>query len=119
MNNLKNLCNSTIIQSVNENVSTKTLLTNSKTPTVAILLGFFVSARFNVYSMSSASLNMKFKCVFTNKRTNKKINKDFTVKEIDNYLGEYIKDRAIKRGETTTTVIKRGDSWKVLIEYIK
>jgi|TARA_B110000858_G_C17667275_1_gene410185 hypothetical protein len=69
--------------------------------------------------MSSASLNMKFKCVFTNKRTNKKINKDFTVKEIDKYLGEYIKDRAIKRGETTTTVIKRGDSWKVLIEYIK
>ena len=82
-------------------------------------MGFFVSARFNVYSTSSASLNMKFKCVFTNKRTNKKINKDFTVKEIDNYLGEYIKDRAIKRGETTTTVIKRGDSWKVLIEYIK
>ena len=69
--------------------------------------------------MSSASLNMKFKCVFTNKRTNKKINKDFTVKEIDKYLGEYIKDRAIKRGETTTTVIKRGDSWKVLVQYIK
>ncbi len=69
--------------------------------------------------MSSASLNMKFKCVFTNKRTNKKINKYLSVKEIDNYLGEYIKDRAIKRGETTTTVIKRGDSWKVLIEYIK
>jgi len=69
--------------------------------------------------MSSASLNMKFKCVFTNKRTNKKINKDFIIKEIDKYLGEYIKDRAIKRGETTTTVIKRGDSWKVLIEYIK
>jgi len=49
----------------------------------------------------------------------KKINKDFSIKEIDNYLGEYIKDRAIKRGETTTTVIKRGDNWKVLIEYIK
>ena len=62
---------------------------------------------------------MKFNCVFTNKRTNKKINKDFTVKEIDKYLGEYIKDRAIKRGETTTTVIKRGDSWKVLVKYIK
>jgi len=62
---------------------------------------------------------MKFKCVFTNKRTNKKINKDFSIKEIDNYLGEYIKDRAIKRGETTTTVNKRGDSWKVLVKYIK
>jgi hypothetical protein len=57
--------------------------------------------------------------VFTNKRTNKKINKDFTVKEIDQYLGEYIKDRAINRGETTTTVIKRGDSWKVLVKYSK
>ena len=62
---------------------------------------------------------MKFQCVFTNKRTNKKINKDFTVKEIDKYLGEYIKDRAIKRGETTTTVMKRGDSWKVLVKYSK
>jgi|TARA_B110000858_G_scaffold9489_1_gene9918 hypothetical protein len=62
---------------------------------------------------------MKFNCVFTNKRTNKKINKDFTVKEIDKYLGEYIKDRAIKRGETTTTVMKRGDSWKVLVKYSK
>ena len=62
---------------------------------------------------------MKFNCVFTNKRTNKKINKDITVKEIDQYLGEYIKDRAIKRGETTTTVIKRGDSWKVLVKYSK
>jgi len=62
---------------------------------------------------------MKFKCVLTNKRTNKKINKDFTVKEIDKYLGEYIKDRAIKRGETTTSVIKRGDSWKVLVKYSK
>ena len=62
---------------------------------------------------------MKFQCVFTNKRTNKKINKDFTVKEIDQYLDEYIKDRAINRGETTTTVIKRGDSWKVLVKYSK
>ena len=31
---------------------------------------------------------MKFNCVFINKRTNKKISKDFTVKEIDKYLGE-------------------------------
>ena len=62
---------------------------------------------------------MKFNCDFTNKRTNKKISKDYSVKEIDKYLGEYIKDRAIKRGETTTTVIKRGDSWKVLVKYLK
>ena len=46
---------------------------------------------------------MKFKCVFVNKRTNKIINKDFTVAQIDKYMGEYIKDRAIKRGHTTTT----------------
>ena len=62
---------------------------------------------------------MKFKCVFVNKRTNKIINKDFTVAQIDKYLGEYIKDRAIKRGHTTTTVIKRGDNWKVTITYSK
>ena len=62
---------------------------------------------------------MKFNCLFINKRTNAKISKDFTVKEIDKYLGEYIKERAIKRGETTTTVIKRGDSWKVKVSYLK
>ena len=62
---------------------------------------------------------MKFNCLFINKRTNAKISKDFTVKEIDTYLGEYIKDRAIKRGHTTTTVIKRGDNWKVTIKYLK
>lgn len=62
---------------------------------------------------------MKFNCLTINKRTNKKISKDYSVKEIDKYLGEYIKDRAIKRGETTTTVIKRCDSWKVLVKYLK
>ena len=62
---------------------------------------------------------MKFNCVFINKRTNAKISKDFTVKEIDKYLGEYINERAIKRGHTTTTVIKRGDNWKVTIKYLK
>ena len=56
---------------------------------------------------------MKFNCLFINKRTNAKISKEFTVAQIDKYLGEYIKDRAIKRGHTTTTVIKRGDNWKV------
>ncbi len=45
---------------------------------------------------------MKFKCVFVNKRTNKIINKDFTVAQIDKYLGEYIKDRAIKKFKTRT-----------------
>ena len=60
---------------------------------------------------------MKFQCVFVNKRTNKIINKDFTVDQIDKYMGEYIKDRAIKRGHTTTTVVKRGDNWKVTITY--
>ena len=62
---------------------------------------------------------MKFNCVFINKRTNEHIKKDFTVAQIDKYLGEYIKDRAIKRGETTTTVIKRGDNHKCIITYIK
>ena len=60
---------------------------------------------------------MKFNCLFINKRTNAKISKDYSVKDIDKYLGEYIKDRAIKRGHTTTTVIKRGDNWKVTITY--
>ena len=62
---------------------------------------------------------MKFNCLFINKRTNERINKEFTEKEIDKYLGDYVKERAIKRGETNTTVIKRGDSWKVLVKYLK
>ena len=62
---------------------------------------------------------MKFKCVFVNKRTNKIINKEFTVAQIDKYMGEYIKERAIKRGHTTTTVTKRGDSHKCIITYQK
>ena len=62
---------------------------------------------------------MKFNCLFINKRTNERINKEFTVEEIDKYLGEYVKDRAIKRGAPNTTVIKRGDSWKVLIKYLR
>jgi len=62
---------------------------------------------------------VKFNCLFINKRTNERVNKEFTVAEIDKYLGEYVKDRAIKRGETNTTVIKRGDSWKVLVKYLR
>jgi len=61
----------------------------------------------------------KFDCLFINKRTNEHIKKEFTVAQIDKYLGEYIKDRAIKRGHTTTTVVKRGDNWKVTITYSK
>ena len=34
-------------------------------------------------------------------------------------MGEYTKDRAIKRGHTTTTVVKRVDNWKVTITYSK
>ena len=59
----------------------------------------------------------KFECLFINKRTNERINKEFTIAQIDKYLGEYIKDRAIKRRHTTTTVVKRGDNWKVTITY--
>jgi len=58
----------------------------------------------------------KFECLFINKRTDERITKDFTVDQIDKYLGEYIKDRAIKRGHTTTTVVKRGDNWKVTVK---
>ena len=62
---------------------------------------------------------MKFNCLFINKRTNERINKEFTEAEIDKYLGDYVKDRAIKRGQTNTTVIKRKDAWKVLVKYLK
>ena len=53
------------------------------------------------------------------KESNKILDKSFPVDQIDKYMGEYIKDRAIKRGHTTTTVVKRGDNWKVTITYSK
>ena len=62
---------------------------------------------------------MKFNCLFINKRTNERINKEFKEEEIDKYLGDYVKERAVKRGETNTTFVKRGDHWKVLVKYLK
>ena len=62
---------------------------------------------------------MKFVCLFINKRTNERITKEFSKEEIDKYLGTYVTDRAIKIGQTNTTVIKRKDSWKVLVKYLK
>ena len=52
MNNLKKLSNSTVIQSVNENVIPSTYrLKNYKTPVVKHFGGFFVSAINNVLTM--------------------------------------------------------------------
>ena len=52
---------------------------------------------------------MKFVCLFINKRTNERKQKEFTEEEIDKYLGDYVKERAVKR----------GDHWKVLVKYLK
>ena len=45
--------------------------------------------------------------------------KEFTKEEIDKYLGEYVTERAIDRGQTNTTVMKKGDAYKVLVKYLK
>ena len=47
----------------------------------------------------------------------KKINK--AVGWRDKWMGKYVKDRAIKRGHTTTTVVKHDDNWNVPITYSK
>lgn len=62
---------------------------------------------------------MKFNCLFINKRTNERKTKEFTKEEIDKYLGEYVTERAIDRGQTNTTVMKKGDAYKVLVKYLK
>ena len=62
---------------------------------------------------------MKFNCLFINKRTNERKQKEFTKEEIDKYLGEYVTQRAIERGQTNTTVMKKGDAYKVQVKYIK
>ena len=62
---------------------------------------------------------MKFNCLFINKRTNERKQKEFTKEEIDKYLGEYVTERAKDRGQTNTTVMKKGDAYKVLVKYLK
>jgi len=62
---------------------------------------------------------MKFNCLFINKRTNERKTKEFSKEEIDKYLGEYVTERAIDRGQTNTTVMKKGDAYKVLVKYLK
>ena len=62
---------------------------------------------------------MKFNCLFINKRTNERKQKEFTKEEIDKYLGEYVTERAIDRGQTNTTIMKKGDAYKVLVKYLK
>ena len=62
---------------------------------------------------------MKFNCLFIIKRTNERKQKEFTKEEIDKYLGEYVTERAIDRGQTNTTVMKKGDAYKVLVKYRK
>ena len=62
---------------------------------------------------------MKFVCLFINKRTNERKSKEFTKAEIDKYLGEYVTERAINRGQTNTTVVKRGDHWKVQVKHLR
>ena len=62
---------------------------------------------------------MKFNCLFINKRTNEHKTKEFSKEEIDKYLGEYVTERAIERGQTNTTVMKKGDAYKVQVKYIK
>ena len=47
MNNLKNLCNSMVIQSANENVIPKTFLKNLETPEKSTSLAFFFVKKFN------------------------------------------------------------------------
>ena len=62
---------------------------------------------------------MNFNCLVNNKRTNESKTKEFTKEEIDKYLGEYVTERAIERGQTNTTVMKKGDAYKVQVKYIK
>ena len=62
---------------------------------------------------------MKFNCLFINKRTNERKTKEFSKEEIDKYLGEYVTERAIERGQTNTTIMKKGDAYKVLVKYLK
>ena len=60
--------------------------------------------------------NIKYNPLKTAK--DKKRFKKQVLDNVDDYLGEYIKERAIKKGETTTTVIKSRDSWKMLVKYL-
>jgi len=60
--------------------------------------------------------NIKYKPLKTAK--DKKRFKKQVLDNVDDYLGEYIKEGAIKKDETTTTVIKSRDGWKMLVKYL-
>jgi len=62
---------------------------------------------------------MKFVCLFINQKTNERITREFNEEEMNKVLGSFIADRAIERGETNTTYIEKGTSYKVLIKYLK
>lgn len=62
---------------------------------------------------------MKFHCVLINQFDHSRKEKVFTKEELEAITGSYVTDRAKKLGETNTTIINNGTTYKMLIKYLK
>lgn len=62
---------------------------------------------------------MKFSTLLVNQKTNERKEKIFTEEELKKIVGDFVISRAIDRGETNTTIINNGQTYKMFIKYLK
>ena len=62
---------------------------------------------------------MKFSTLLVNQKTNERNEKIFTEEELKKIVGDFVISRAIDRGETNTTIINNGQTYKMYIKYLK
>lgn len=62
---------------------------------------------------------MKFSTLLVNQKTNERKEKIFTEEELKKIVGDFVISRAIDRGETNTTIINNGQTYKMYIKYLK
>ena len=62
---------------------------------------------------------MNFRCLWIRQTDNDQKQVTYTEEELTAIVGTYVVDRAIERGETNTTVINQGKTYKIFIKPLK
>lgn len=62
---------------------------------------------------------MKFFTVLTNTMTHERKDKEMTQQELTSIVGEYVVSRAVELGQTNTTIINKGQTYKMQIKAVK
>jgi len=62
---------------------------------------------------------MRFSCLLINEKTNDRKQKTYSKEELTAIVGDFVVSRAIDRSETNTTIINKGQTYKMLIKYLK